>query len=878
MQPDAERRRAALQHFDALSEVDATELQRRLDAIRRATPDVAALLERMLEVDQRRDGVLDGSLRSLAPTVVADLESAALPPSPASGAFPEIAGLSVLRHLGSGGMGEVFLAERGSGEFRQMVALKLLRTGMDSHEIRRRFMRERQILATLEHPGIARFIDAGMAADGRPWLAMEFVEGTPIDVHARERGLGLRDRVTLILQVCRAVAHAQSRLVVHRDIKPSNILIDNTGRPRLLDFGIAKLIEAPDQPSATRTLLRAMSPAYAAPEQWRSEAVSTSTDVYALGLVLHELICGRLPDTDRNGPEGFRSGDVERGPGSEILAHPLAAAMALGLDRDATLRLGREARGDLDLILRRALRVDPGNRYQGAGALAEDLQAWLDRRPISARPDSRLYHLRRFVARNRLGVALGGLALLALLASWATALEQARRATVEAQRAEEQALRAAESLQRADRSRAFFAGLFSASNPTVQAKGAGMTVVDFVSDAAARLETQLDGLPAEQAEIGVGLAGVLNDLGKPREALDAINAAIERLRKLDPQGSPRLAIALGRRGIALNQLSRSREAEADAREALAMFEQLPGEHALEQIRTRTSLLVALTQQGRLEDIVEQSLAVLRDRASLLGEHDPALAVDWFNLGMAYVHADQPALAVEALGRSDALLTADPATSETRRAWVLTGLSGAQRILGDLEAAAQAGAEAGAVARRTLGEDHPITISADHGVTMVDFDRGDDPSAVARRIRERMERLDSDNQNRIRISVDLSEVLLAAGEDAEVRAVLEPLTEKLANNAPDDPQYLRARANLAFALARLGDSTASGIADDLADESSWPPGTAPRFRAEASVHLAAAQRLLGNAEAAERHAEHARLLLDRMYHEGHPRRRMLLQRL
>jgi len=433
-------------------------------------------------------------------------------------------------------------------------------------------------------------------------------------------------------------------------------------------------------------------------------------------------------------------------------------------------------------------------------------------------------------------------------------------------------------LQRADRSRGFLAGLFSASSPTLQAKGAGMTVVDFVSDAAQRLETELEGMPAEQGEIGVALAGVLVDLGKPVEALAVIDGVIARLRRIDQEGSVRLGVAKGRRAIALNQLSRPVEAEADANAALSLFEGLPGELALERIRVRTSLLVALTQQGRLENIVEQSLALLRDREALLGPDSPGLAVDWFNLGMAHVHADQLLQAVEAMRRSDQLLTASPDAPAARRAWVLNGLGGALRMLGELDASEQALAEAAEVGRRTLDEAHPMVLAAEHGMALIDFDRGEDPAAVAGRIRSGLDRLAADDRSHIRLSVDLSEVLLVAGKPSEARDVLLPVIERLAASAPADPQQLRARAYLALALAQLGDPAATRLASELADERDWPPGAPPRFRAEVTVQLAVAQATLGNPADAAAHARRAEERLGAVYREGHPRGSMLRQRL
>ena len=255
----------------------------RADALARIAaldPALAAELADLLQASDRT-GPLERGLGGLAQDALAQAD-----PAPADAAGSRIGHWRLIEPIGRGGMGEVFLAERLDGGFSQRAALKRLKRGMDSEEILRRFLQERQILATLNHPRIARLLDGGLDASDRPYLVMEYVQGVPITQWARAAGLGLRARVALLCEVCDAVAYAQRHLVVHRDIKPSNILVDPQGVPHLLDFGIAKLLGDAADPQDTRTGLRILSPAYAAPEQLRGDPVSTATDVHALGVVL----------------------------------------------------------------------------------------------------------------------------------------------------------------------------------------------------------------------------------------------------------------------------------------------------------------------------------------------------------------------------------------------------------------------------------------------------------------------------------------------------------------------------------------------------------------------------------------------------------------
>jgi eukaryotic-like serine/threonine-protein kinase len=332
----------------------------------------------------------------------------------------------LLQSIGSGGMGSVWLAERVDGQLKRKVALKLPHVGIALSGWNDRIARERDFLATLEHPNIARLYDAGLAADGRPYLALEYVEGEPIDSYCEHRNSGIAERLKLVLQVADAVAFAHAHLIVHRDLKPSNILVDAQGQVHLLDFGIAKLLVADSAAESQLTQLggRALTLEYASPEQIRGDPVGTPSDVYSLGVVLYNLLTGASP----YGLKGHRG------------AVPLAQAiLTVEPVRPSDAIVGsatrRKLRGDLDTIVLKTLKKNPLERYTAVVELADDIQRYLRAEPVRARPDSAWYRTRKFVSRNTLPVAVAGVALMTVLVAATIALVAAHIATSERDRA-----------------------------------------------------------------------------------------------------------------------------------------------------------------------------------------------------------------------------------------------------------------------------------------------------------------------------------------------------------------------------------------------------------------------------------------------------------
>jgi tetratricopeptide (TPR) repeat protein len=330
----------------------------------------------------------------------------------------------ILEELGHGGMGVVYLAERADAAFEKQVAIKVVRGGFAGESLMRRFREERRILATLDHPNIARLLDGGTTDDGLPYLVMEYVDGIALDVYSQAARLSVGQRLELFRQVCAAVQYAHQRLVIHRDLKARNILVTPDGTPKLLDFGIAKLLEpGPEPEEQTRTGLRALTLEGASPEQVRGEPLTVTSDVYALGVLLYRLLTGQSP----YGPARWTDAELMRAICEDTPERPSAVA---------PIEHRRELGGELDWITLKALRKEPDRRYPSVERLADDIQRHSSGRPVAAAPDSWSYRARKFAARNRTRVAAGALLALSLAAGVTTTLWQARRAEEQRARAE----------------------------------------------------------------------------------------------------------------------------------------------------------------------------------------------------------------------------------------------------------------------------------------------------------------------------------------------------------------------------------------------------------------------------------------------------------
>ncbi|MDZ4813787.1 MAG: serine/threonine-protein kinase [Pseudomonadota bacterium] len=404
-----------------------------------------------------------------------------------------VGAFKLLRLIGQGGMGAIFLAEREDADFAQQVAVKLLRRGMFSDLEHRLFRRERQALASLSHANIARLIDGGVTEAGTPFLAMEYVDGLSITHFCSEHRLPLRRRLELLLAVCRAVQHAHGSLIVHRDIKPSNILVSSDGTPKLLDFGVAKLLDGED--GETQTGMAALTPEYAAPEQFCGGPITAATDVYALGTLMHELLLGERP---LHSPA--------RRPSSRVIelnadntALPSSPSLLRGL-----------LRGDLDNMILKALEIEPQRRYATAGTLGDDIERYLQGLPVTAHPPSRWYRGRKFVQRHRGGVAVSVVLAAALLVSFALSLWQTHVARL-------QTLRAEHELARATATTTFMLGMFEGIAPS-GLSALAPTVADLLASGTASLRDNPMIDADDRDVLLIKLASVQRRWGRPEDA------------------------------------------------------------------------------------------------------------------------------------------------------------------------------------------------------------------------------------------------------------------------------------------------------------------------------------------------------------------------
>jgi serine/threonine-protein kinase len=486
---DADRWQRLSPLLDALLELDGPARERSLASLRVDDPGLADDLEGLLALEEGQEDFLAEPVVSQLPQARADAM---------------VGPYRLERMLGEGGMGQVWLASRADGLYQKRVALKLLRPGIADPNLRLHFTRERQILARLEHAHIARLLDAGISADNQPYLALEYVEGEPINDWCRLHQLSIEQRLHLFLQVCEAVSHAHANLIVHRDLKPSNILVTALDEVRLLDFGIAKLLDTAEQAhDNTRTGLRAFTLHYAAPEQIRGEPVTTMTDVYSLGAVLYELLADAKPyrlkrQSDAEWEEAILSADPQR---------PSLALQRMGedgtVDAPSLRRRVREVAGDLDNIVLKALGKRPEQRYPSVEALALDLHRYLDGKPVLARPQRLAYRIRKYAGRHRWALSTAALVGAVLFAAIGIIAWQAQQAVQDSARA--QAMQD------------FVVGLFENAGTTPE--GAPLDVRRLLDAGIERGDLELAQQPVARAELFGVIARLRAGLGDYEQAL-----------------------------------------------------------------------------------------------------------------------------------------------------------------------------------------------------------------------------------------------------------------------------------------------------------------------------------------------------------------------
>lgn len=665
-------------------EVEALAGDERRECIARAGLTEAArlTLESLLTVDETDEPQLDRAAHELL----------GFPPAPADRA-PSLVGrrlgaYRVTRLVGRGGMGAVYEAERVDDAYRQRVAIKTIWRGADSDVLLQRFRSERQILAALQHPNIAQLLDGGSTADGTPWLAMEFVEGTPLDVWCDVRKLEIPARLDLFRQVCAAVHHAHQRLVVHRDLKPSNILVNDDGTVKLLDFGVAKLLadEASDG-TLTGAGLSPFTAAYAAPEQLEHGAVSTATDIYALGGILTVLLAGSPP---RQGPG---TNLAEQIVAMRQTLAPLPSSLALRATESvvhargfsSAARLASALKGELDAIAGMALRLEPARRYASVEALSEDVRRYLRRDRVLARPDSTRYRLWSFVRRNRALSATIGITSVALLSAAGITWRQARVARAEARRAE--------------RATAFLSGLVTGSNatsydPLVRLTPTG-TVAQLLDSALVRIPREFADDARIRARLYTAIGANLVNQSRVDRALPVLDSA----QRLAAVGYGRQSVEYARARLEWAAQQQEYFGPTAIAEALRDADAIAQAHRDDQeLAARVALLRAsrAMQLGRVHEADSLAAQVLRNERgrarsmlSLRAEAMRMYASSWIRLDPRdYLKRARAVLRLaDSLGLDGTNEQASAASAEFEALLVLGRTEAAQQALDRLRARA-----------------------------------------------------------------------------------------------------------------------------------------------------------------------------------------------
>ncbi len=651
--------------------------------------EIQALAERIAGGEQIDFSALPDALRQ-APAlqqllkiarVAQALDSNQGIPTQDSSAGMQIGPWRLLRMLGAGGMGEVWLGERSDGVVEHRVAVKRVR--LQSQRFRDRLLSERRILARLEHPNIARFIDAGVDASGSPWLAMEYIEGSPITDWCTERALPVRERIRLFQQVCAAVEHAHRHLVVHRDLKPSNVLVSVDGESKLLDFGIAKLLDGSDGENT----VGALTPSYAAPEQLRGEEVSTATDVYVLGLLLYRILAGTLPETRASENAASVLARIQ----DEETQRPSLSARsdAIALPYPASV-----LEGDLDAIVAQAIRAQPEARYGSVAELSADLARYLDARPVHARRPSPWYLFSRYARRNRVALVLAACVVLALVVGSIVSLQQARRAETEAQTARRE-------LARAERVSDFLASLYREQDPLQRETLTTRPPEILIAEAVARVQIELEDDPLSQAKL-------LQVLGEAQLNLSKLDAARKTLdlaaQNASASGAGLLNAAIDAQlGVLARRELRNEDAEKLFDQALRQAAQLAGVDSIEVGRINALAAPALIAVSRFNDAKASAQNAYRALNRHLGDRHPETINALVSLGSVQEQLRDDAQALVTLRAAIQLIEQRFGQSDARLIRPLLVLGEVLRRQRDFAAGRSVFDRGADIARRQFGE-------------------------------------------------------------------------------------------------------------------------------------------------------------------------------
>lgn len=619
----------------------------------------------------------------------------------------------VLRTLGVGGMGEVFLAERADAEFEQQVAIKVVYGGAIARNVQSRLRIERQILAQLDHPNIAHLLDGGSLPDGTAYIVMEYVDGIPIDVFCDSNRLDIVARLKLFQTVCAAVHYAHQNLIVHRDLKPSNILVTAAGVPKLLDFGIAKLLD--ERQAGHHTLavthadIRIMTPDHASPEQVQGQAITTSSDVYVLGVLLYRLLTGtgpffipsmRLTDIERAICEkdpALPSNAVSLDDSTEACG--IADARSIGAHR-----LRRILQGDLDNIVIMAMRKEPERRYASAQQMASDIQRYLEGKPVIARRDTMSYRTTKFIRRHWLPVTAGVSTVFLILAFATTTYVQSLRIAAERDRVAQQRERAEHERVRAEEVSSFLVSLFKLSDPE-ENRGNQITARELLDSAARRLQAGLQDQPATKSALLSTVGAVYDSLGQYKDALPILSESLQLQPESHDKSRIDTLLELGRARIGAGDLP---AAEAPLQEALRLAQSNFGATSVESGHALWALGMLRHQQGQFgeaKDLYIRSLGILE--TSLAPQTDISAVLD--DLAKVYAREQQWTLARQTYERALEVDKRVLGDDHPRVAMRLNSLAVVAQNMGNLQKAEDLYLEAIRRHERTYGDRHPETI-------------------------------------------------------------------------------------------------------------------------------------------------------------------------
>jgi serine/threonine protein kinase/Tfp pilus assembly protein PilF len=769
------------------------------------------------------------------------------------------------RKLGSGGMGDVYLAERADNEYQQRVAIKLVRSGVFSRQVQGRLRMERQILATLQHPNIARLLDGGRTPDGTPYLVMEHIEGEPIDAYCDRLGLSIEERLKLVRTVCSAVHYAHQNLIVHRDLKPNNILITREGVPKLLDFGIAKLLDT-RQTAQTLALThyeyRVMTPAHASPEQVRGDVITTASDIYVLGVLLYELLTGRRPFQ----LIGASLIDVERivceqeplAP-SAMVRETLESSPELAADiaaRRATTpaRLAKQLRGDLDSIVQMAMRKDPDRRYSSAEQLAADLERHLGGKPVLATRDTWIYRTRKFVTRHAIAVTASAAAVAALATFATITFVQAQRIAFERDVAQAERTRA-------EQVSSFLVELFELSDPS-HSRGNQVTARELLDIGARRVSLGLKDQPETRATLLRTIGTVYQSLGLYADSTQLLEEALQSRVRIHGPRHKEVAATLAALGKAYCEQGDLDRCEARLDEALGMQRELLGEGAIEMAPT-LMLQARLAQLRGDLDTAERHYEASLDLYRRHGrERTPDAASVMDELGGLYSYKGEYSRA-ETLYR--AALDIDRQALGNDHPYVgmhVQNLAVALHLAGKLQEAEPLYAESLQILEKVLGERHPQTLDAAANYGRFLHRRGD--LKRAGQVLERVVKLDRQarGERHAYVAHDLVslgllrlDLLRASEAERDFRAALDIYAETLPAEHPFVASALTGLGRAQLEQGRLSEAEQTlRRAIDMASQ--LLPGDSPQ--------LASARASLGRVLLAQRQTLEAAPLLRESY--------------